>query len=131
MQAAQANADEDKRKQEEIEAKNRLDGLVYGAEKTVQDNKEKLPAEVLAAAESALAAARQALAEGGQDRLEQATRDLTTASHRMAEALYKQTAPGGGEGGAGGPQGETPGGARAQADGDGGEVVDAEVTDRG
>ncbi len=127
VQAAQSLADEDRRQREEIEAKNRLDGSVYGLEKTLAEHKEKIPAAETAAADAALAAARQALIEGGQERLEQATRDVTAAAHRIAETLYKQqpepAAPGAGGTGEAGP--------RSQADGDGGEVVDAEVTDRG
>jgi molecular chaperone DnaK len=127
VQAAQSHADEDRRQREEIEAKNRLDGSVYGLEKTLAEHKEKIPPAETAAADAALAAARQALIEGGQERLEQATRDVTAAAHRIAETLYKQqpepAAPGAGGTGEAGP--------RSQADGDGGEVVDAEVTDRG
>jgi molecular chaperone DnaK len=124
VQAAQAHADEDRVKREEIEARNRLDTLVYATEKTLNESKDKLPAEAVTAAEAAVASARQAMAEGGKDRLEQAARDLTSASHRLAETLYKQTA-------ANAPGGNAEPGARAQADGDGGDVVDAEVTDRG
>jgi molecular chaperone DnaK len=130
VQAAQAHADEDKQKQEEIEARNRLDGLLYGTQKTLDENKDKLPADEVAAAESALAAARQALTEGGKDRIEQAAGDLTTASHRLAETLYKQTTSGAAPGGQADATGASEAGARSQADGDGGEVVDAEVTDQ-
>jgi molecular chaperone DnaK len=124
VQAAQAHADEDQVKREEIEARNHLDSLVYATEKTLNESKDKLPAEAVTAAGAALAAARQAMAEGGKDRLEQAARDLTSASHRLAETLYKQTT-------ANAPGGSAEPAARAQADGDGGDVVDAEVTDRG
>ncbi len=130
VQAAQAHADEDKQKQEEIEARNRLDGLIYGTEKTLAESKDKLPADVVGATESALAAARQALAEGARDRIEQAARDLTTASHRLAETLYKQTMSGAAPGGQAGATGASEPGPRAQADGDSGEVVDAEGSDQ-
>jgi molecular chaperone DnaK len=124
VQAAQSHADEDRQKREEIEARNRLDTLVYATEKALTENKDKLPADVVSSAEAALAAARQAAAEGGKDRLEQSARDLTSASHRIAETLYKQTTTGGAP-----PESEA--GPKGQADGDGGDVVDAEVTDRG
>jgi molecular chaperone DnaK len=128
VQAAQSHADEDRRQRDEIEARNRLDGSVYGLEKTLAEHREKLPATdaAAAAAETALAAARQALAEGGQERLEQAAREVTAAAHRIAETLYKQAEPA-----APGPEGAGDAGPRSQADGDGGEVVDPEVTDRG
>jgi molecular chaperone DnaK len=121
--AAQAHADEDRDKREEIEARNRLDTLVYATEKTLAENRAKLPADAAAAADTALSAAREALKEGGKDPLEQAARELTAASHKLAEALYKQTT-------AGTPPAAGEPNARAQADGDGGDVVDAEVADR-
>jgi molecular chaperone DnaK len=92
VQDAQGHADEDRKKQEEIEAKNRLDGLVYATGKTVGENRDKLPGEVVTAAEAALTSARDALAAGGMDGLEKATGELTTVSHRIAEALYRSTA---------------------------------------
>jgi molecular chaperone DnaK len=122
--AAQSHADEDRRQREEIEARNRLDGSIYGLEKTLGENRDKLPTADAAAGDAALAAARQALIDGGPERLEQAAKDVTAAAHRLAETLYKQVDPAA----AAGPAGPSP---RSQADGDGGEVVDAEVTDRG
>ena len=44
---AQSHEEEDKRKKQAIEARNKLDGLAYGLEKTLEDNKDKSPAEVL------------------------------------------------------------------------------------
>jgi molecular chaperone DnaK len=117
VQAAQAHADEDRKKQEEIEGRNRLDGLVYATEKTLREHKDGLPADDATAAEAALTAARQALAQGGTDGIDQALRDLAAASQRLAESLNRQ-----------GTAGES--GSRAQADGDEGNVADAEVTDR-
>jgi molecular chaperone DnaK len=117
VQAAQAHADEDRKNREEIEARNRLDGLVYGLEKTLAEHKEKLSAPDVEGAEAALSAARQALADGGRERLETAVLDLGAASHRIAESLYQQTAAAPAEGA---PAGEAPG-----------DVVDGEVTGRG
>jgi molecular chaperone DnaK len=94
VEQAQRHADEDRQKQDEIEARNRLDTLVYATEKTVGEHQAKLPSEVVSSAESALSAAREALAAGGQPRLEQAASALTAVSHRLAEALYRAgTAP--------------------------------------
>jgi molecular chaperone DnaK len=123
VEAAQAHADEDRRERERIEARNRLDAAVHGLEKTLSESRDKVPSADASSAEAALAAARQVEAEAGADRLEAAAREVTAASHRLAESLYRQTA------------GEAPpdsgGGPRPQADGDAGDVVDAEVTDRG
>jgi molecular chaperone DnaK len=114
---AQSHADEDQRKQQEVEVRNRADTLIYQTEKTLRDNREKLAAADVAAAEAALEDARKALAEGGGERIEAAIAELTRASHRLAEALYRQAAPGAA------PSSDAPGATPA------GDVVDAEVVD--
>ena len=43
VQDAEANADADKERREAIDVKNQLDSVIYGAEKTIRENKEKLP----------------------------------------------------------------------------------------
>ena len=96
---AEAHADEDKKRREMIEVKNQADNLIYATEKTVSENREKLPAEDVAAAEAAVAEARKASESGDKDAIEKAVRDLTQASHKLAESLYKATtasAPAGG-----------------------------------
>jgi molecular chaperone DnaK len=120
---AQAHAEEDKRKQEETETRNRAEGLVYSVEKLLAENRGKLPAEDAQRAEAALAEARGALAEGGRERLERAVEELTAASHRLAEALYRHSAGAGGEAV---PKGSADGATGAA----GGGVVDAEVVDK-
>jgi molecular chaperone DnaK len=93
VQDAQAHADEDKERQAEIEVRNRVDGLVYTTEKTLQENKEKLSEADQQAVNAALETARQALAsEDGRQRLEAAAEELTRASHQMAQTLYQRTA---------------------------------------
>src|SRR6185503_8384158 len=71
MKDAESHSADDARKREEIEARNRLDGLVYQMEKTLADNREKVAA-VAPDVESAIAEAKKALAEGGVDRLNNA-----------------------------------------------------------
>src|SRR5690242_6448685 len=91
MKDAESHSADDARKREEIEARNRLDGLVYQMEKTLSDNREKVGA-VAGDVESAIAEAKKALAEGGVEKLNDAFNRLQTASHKLAEALY-QSAP--------------------------------------
>jgi molecular chaperone DnaK len=126
MRDAESHAADDVKKKEEIEARNRLDGLTYQMEKTLNDNREKVGA-VAADVESAIAEAKKALAEGGVDRLNEAFNQLQTASHKLAEALYQQT---------GTPGGETPtedqaSAAGASSSGSAGDdnVIDAEYVD--
>jgi molecular chaperone DnaK len=119
----QSHAEEDKARREEIEDKNRADSLIYSTEKTLTENREKLPEADVKALEQALAEAKQAVEAGGKDRVENALAELTKASHRLAEALYKSATADGGPG-----QGPAaPGGAEAKTDGD---VIDAEVVDK-
>src|ERR1700741_5042518 len=126
MRDAQSHPADDVKKKEEIEARNRLDGLTYQMEKTLNDNREKVGA-VAGEVETAIAEAKKALAEGGVERLNEAFNQLQTVSHKMAEALYQQT---------GTPEGETPtedqaSAAGASSSGNAGEdnVIDAEYVD--
>ncbi len=120
---AQAHSEEDKERQEEIEARNRLDSLVYATEKTLRDNRDKLSEPDVKPAEEALAAAKKALDEGGKAKLDTAAEELTRSSHRLAELLYQQASAA--PPGAGAAAGETPGAEAAKQ----GDVVDAEVVE--
>jgi len=90
MRDAESHATDDVKKREEIEARNKLDGLVYSMEKTLNENREKV-ATVAGDVETAIAEAKKALAEGGVEKLNEAFEQLQTASHKLAEALYQQT----------------------------------------
>jgi molecular chaperone DnaK len=119
---AQSHSEEDKKRRQDIEARNRADTLIYTTEKTLSENKDKIPASDAQAVEKALEAAKKAVQEGGGAAIEAATAELTKASHKLAEALYRQAS-------AGAPGGEPsppPGGGK----GDGGDVIDAEVVDK-
>ena len=102
---AESHADEDKKKKQEIEARNQLDSLIYTTEKTVNENKDKLPESDKKAVEDAVADAKKVLDSGDLDKLKDAIDRLTKASHKIAEAMYKQA--GGGKGDAG-PTAEKP-----------------------
>jgi molecular chaperone DnaK len=96
MRDAESHSTEDATKREEIEARNRLDGLIYQMEKTLNENREKVSA-VAGEVESSIADAKKAIEEGGVERMNNAFNALQSVSHKMAEALYQQTAPAGGE----------------------------------
>jgi molecular chaperone DnaK len=125
---ADAHSAEDKARLGEVEARNRLDSLVYQTEKLIKENREKLAEPDIKTAEDALAEARTALNEGGVDKLNAAVESLTKASHRIGESLYKaQQSAAAGAQPTGGPNGGAAGGA-AHAPGQG-DVVDAEFVD--
>ncbi len=126
MRDAESHAADDVKKKEEIEARNSLDNLVYQMEKTLNDNREKVGA-VAGEVETAIAEARKALAEGGVERLKEAFNQLQTASHKLAEALYQQSATPGTET----PAEDQASAAGASTAGGAGEdnVIDAEYVD--
>ena len=90
MRDAESHSAEDATKREEIETRNRLDGLIYQMEKTLNENREKVGA-VAGEVETAIADAKKAVEEGGVERMNNAFNALQTVSHKMAEALYQQT----------------------------------------
>jgi molecular chaperone DnaK len=96
MKDAESHSAEDARKRDEIEARNRLDNLIYQTEKVLNENRDKVGA-VASDIESAIAEARKAQTEGGVEKLNDAFNQLQTASHKLAEALYQQAPPSGSE----------------------------------
>src|SRR5215207_2229560 len=76
MRDAESHSAEDAKKREEVEARNRLDGLVFQIDKTYDENKEKLDGATQTQVESAIADAKKALEEGGVDRLNNAFSNL-------------------------------------------------------
>src|SRR3954467_10925587 len=92
MKDAESHAGEDEKKKAAIEARNRLDGLVYSVEKTLGENKEKVDAAAISEIGSAVAEARTALGGEDVDAMNNAFEKLQTASHKLAEVLYSQTA---------------------------------------
>ncbi len=92
MKDAESHAGEDIKRKEAIEARNKLDGLVYSVEKTFSENKDKLDAAAATELESAIADSKTALAGEDADAMNKAFERLQTASHKLAEVLYNQTA---------------------------------------
>ncbi len=90
---AEAHAAEDKEKREEVEARNGLDSMVYNVEKMIKDAGEKVSGADKGDVESALEDAKKTLAgTPSSSELNSARERLTTASHKLAEALYKANA---------------------------------------
>jgi molecular chaperone DnaK len=125
MRDAESHSAEDATKRDEIEARNRLDGLIYQMEKTLSENREKVSA-VAGEVEAGIADAKKAVEEGGVERMNNAFNALQTVSHKMAEALYQQTgsAPGS-------EPADQAAGASASSSSGGGDdnVIDAEYVD--
>ena len=133
MKDAEAHAEEDKKRREEIEARNRADQNVYAAEKMILDMGAKLSPEDKSAVEAATESLKSAMAANDTAAMNRAMEQLTQAQHKAAETLYKQSGPGGSGGSAGSGGSEGAGGAGdASSGGSGGsqgDVIDAEVVD--
>jgi molecular chaperone DnaK len=129
MRDAESHAEEDKRSRETIEAKNRLDSIIYQTEKTIADNREKIPVGTISEVEAALVEAKKAVESNDAAVINAQLEALTKASHKIAEALYQQQTEGGSASGAGasGAGAGAAGGANKSAGGD--DVIDAEYID--
>ncbi|MEO6050744.1 MAG: molecular chaperone DnaK [Pyrinomonadaceae bacterium] len=131
MKDAESHAGEDEKKKAGIEARNRLDGLVYSVEKTFSENKDKLDEASTTELEAAIAESKTTLAGEDTEAMDKAFGRLQTASHKLAEALYSQAAAPEGEAGSD----EQASSATAGADGDASSsapddnVIDAEYVD--
>jgi molecular chaperone DnaK len=130
MKEAEAHAEEDRKRREEIETRNRADQAVYGAERLLKDTGDKLGAADKAAIEAAMEAVKKASEGTDTAALDKALDQLTAAQHKAAEALYKQQAPGASAPGAG-PAGADAAGSAAGGQQKSGDVIDAEVVDEG
>ena len=121
VKEAEANAEADKQRREQVEARNHTEGLVHQVEKNLAEHGDKVGAQEKGEAEAAIAAAKSALEGQDAEAIKQAGERLSQAAMKIGEAMYKAqaeagAAPGGPEAGGG----HAPGG---KADD---KVVDAE-----
>jgi molecular chaperone DnaK len=122
---AEVHAQEDANRRGAVESRNQLDSLVYQTEKTLNEHRDALAAEDVAAVETALKDAKDALQGEDAAAMDRAREQLTQSSHKLAEAMYKQQAEGASASGANGAQQESTAGNKGKED----DVVDAEYED--
>ncbi len=87
---AQAHTDEDKKRRKTAEAKNQADSLIYQTEKNLSEHGDKIAAEDKTKIEEAVAALKKAMEGTDPEAIESATQTLSTASHKLAEEMYKK-----------------------------------------
>ena len=87
---AEAHAEEDKKKKDEIEARNNAESLVYNSEKTISELGDKISSEEKAKVEEEIANVKKALEGTDVEAIKQATEKLTTAFYAISEKLYSQ-----------------------------------------
>ncbi|MBE3096302.1 MAG: molecular chaperone DnaK, partial [Planctomycetes bacterium] len=130
MREAESHAEEDKKRRELVDVRNQADGLAYSVEKTLNENREKLPAGDAGKIDAAIEALRKTLQGEDAAATRKAMDDLQRVSHSMADVLYKQAQARTAD--SAGPQpGAAPGGPGAGNAPGAGEVIDAEVVDDG
>ncbi len=119
VKEAEANAESDKRRREQVEARNSTESMVHQVEKSLAEGGDKVPAEVKAEAEAAVADARKALEGDDAATLKAAGDRLTQTAMKVGEAMYK----------AEGAAAEAPAGSKPGDGKPGDNVVDAEFED--
>jgi molecular chaperone DnaK len=120
VKEAQSHASEDEARRELIDVRNQADSLAYQVEKTLTDNRDKLPAGEVSTVESALANVKAAAKGEDVSAIKRALDTLQKSSHALAEQLYKGAQGSGSAPGAHGREGSNV---------KEGEVVDAEYAE--
>jgi molecular chaperone DnaK len=86
----EAHAAEDAKRKEEVEVRNTADNMAYMAEKTLRDNKDKVPADLNGEIEGKVAAVREAMKGSNIDAIKQASQTLNEAMQKVGTEIYKQ-----------------------------------------
>ncbi len=86
---AEANAETDKKKREEVDVKNQADSLVFQVEKNIKEHGDKISPEDKSKIEADLKDLKEALEKNDAEVIKQKTQDLTQSSMKMGEAIYK------------------------------------------
>jgi molecular chaperone DnaK len=120
MREADAHAEEDKQRREEVEVRNTAESLVYQTEKFLADNADKVPADAKSNVEGPLAELKKSIEDNDIPAMRAATDKVAQASQTLGAAMYAQAQESGGESGA-----------TASDEGSDDDVVDAEIVDEG
>jgi molecular chaperone DnaK len=126
---AKSHEADDRKRRDEIDARNRADSMVYNMEKMLREHGSKISDEEKKNVETAIEDTKKAITTGGAEEINAAVDRLTQASHKLAEAMYSAagTPPGAGGPTPGAPGGDGAGAGGAQKPQD--NVVDAEFVD--
>lgn len=91
MKEAELNAEKDKERKDFVEAKNQLDSLIFNTEKMLKDLGDKAEESLKKEVEESLATAKEKLSTAVLTELKTLTDDLQSKTHKLAEALYKNS----------------------------------------
>ena len=129
VKEAEQYAADDKKKKEEIEAKNEADNLVYATEKSLKEHGDKISQDERLKIEQAINDTKEAIKGGDIAKIKEAKDKLSDASHKLAEEVYKAAQQQQQAAGAQGAAGANAGQAQQEAPKNDDNVVDAEVVD--
>ena len=122
---AQAHSEEDKKRREAVEIRNQADTLIYGTEKNLQEHGDKISEEEKTKIQEAITAMKTAMEGDDIEAMKTAMQTLQTASHKLAEEMYKSASAEGTPPGAEDSDSNT-GSESTSENGDQEKVVDAE-----
>ena len=126
VKEAEQYAAEDKKRREEVDAKNEAENLVYQAEKLVNESGDKISEDEKSTINTKCAAVKDAIAKNDKSMIDAAKEDLQKAVYEVSAKLYQQANPQGAQGAA--PQGDPQQGAQGGSNGDP-NVYDADFKD--
>lgn len=96
---AELHAEDDKKKRELVDARNTGDALIYSTEKSIKDLGEKVDAATKSKIDEAISRLKKAMEGENASEIKKLTEELTQASHKLAEAMYKQASQQAGQAG--------------------------------
>jgi len=87
---AEMHADEDHKKRELVDARNHADALIYSTERSIKDLGEKVDPATKTKVGEAIEKLRKAMEGDDKEQIQRLSEELTSASHKLAEAMYQQ-----------------------------------------
>jgi len=92
VQDAEENAESDKAKKDLVEAKNQAEGLIHSTEKSIEEHGDKVDPSTIEAMELSMKALKEVLESDDAEKIKARSQDLTEASMKLGEAIYKAEA---------------------------------------
>ncbi|MDC3067987.1 molecular chaperone DnaK [Paracoccaceae bacterium] len=92
VQDAEENAESDKAKKDLVEAKNQAEGLIHSTEKSIEEHGDKVDPSTIEAMELSMKALKEVLEDDDAEKIKARSQDLTEASMKLGEAIYKAEA---------------------------------------
>ena len=126
VKEAEKHAEEDKKNKEKIEVANNLDSLIYGIQKLINENKDKLNPDEVKRLEDSMEKAKTVLQERDLEKMKASIDQLTKESHHLAEEMYKKASASGKGTGEGAQEQAGQGEASAPKE----DVIDAEFEEK-